>query len=119
MSTRAAERRDCSKCSADPSTPSPTFTPPSACGWSAASSLGTHPRGAGPVRDARGRFVKGARPEITGEMNPAWKGGRSDHGSGYVRIRVDGRYVFEHRYVMEQHLGRHLEPWEQVHHRNK
>ncbi len=31
---------------------------------------------------------------------------------------VDGRIVGEHRYLMEQHLGRALFPDETVHHRN-
>jgi hypothetical protein len=54
-----------------------------------------------------------------GPLNPQWKGGRSNH-EGYVRLSVagDGSKVLEHRYVMEQHIGRTLEPWEHVHHRN-
>jgi len=44
---------------------------------------------------------------------------------GYVRLRfpnqngVKGREVLEHRYVMEQHIGRELRPEETVHHRVK
>lgn len=37
---------------------------------------------------------------------------------GYVRLYLDGRYVPEHRYIMEEHLGRLLWPFENVHHRN-
>src|SRR5262249_20558916 len=36
----------------------------------------------------------------------------------YRTLRRDGRRVREHRYLMEQHLGRRLEPWEHVHHIN-
>lgn len=37
---------------------------------------------------------------------------------GYRYIRVGGRKVFEHRHVMEQHIGRPLDPTEVVHHKD-
>lgn len=39
-------------------------------------------------------------------------------GKYYRAVRVDGRKIDYHRYVMEQVLGRPLETWEIVHHRN-
>lgn len=59
------------------------------------------------------------------EKNPAWKGGRCFDDDGYVLVKVpdhpfatkDG-YVREHRLVMEEKLGRYLEPEEIVHHRD-
>lgn len=39
--------------------------------------------------------------------------------NGYVNVVTeDGRYIGEHRAVMESHLGRPLEPFENVHHLN-
>lgn len=36
----------------------------------------------------------------------------------YAYLRADGKLRRGHRVVMEQMLGRHLEPWENVHHIN-
>lgn len=60
-----------------------------------------------------------------GSKNPAWRGGRITDKQGYVLIsnpsHPDARktgYIFEHRLVMEKHLGRRLEKSEVVHHKN-
>lgn len=44
--------------------------------------------------------------------------GRHKVAGGYVAISVEGKSVSEHRYVMEQVLGRSLLPGENVHHKN-
>lgn len=73
------------------------------------------------MRDQKGQFIADQpRLEIAGEHNPAWKGGRWINDAGYVMVRVYGRgYIREHRYVMEQHLGRRLLRAEIVHHINE
>lgn len=61
-----------------------------------------------------------------GEGNPKWRGGRIVQASGYVHVLVGHDhpqadkhgYYEEHRHVMEQHLGRILNPTECVHHIN-
>ena len=61
-----------------------------------------------------------------GSDNPAWSGGRHVGANGYVVVflpdhpyaNVSG-YVYEHRFVMEQAIGRYLRPEEVVHHDNK
>jgi HNH endonuclease len=50
-----------------------------------------------------------------GENNPNWQGGRFIH-NGYVMIWLDGEYLYEHRYIAEQKLGRKLNPGEVIHH---
>jgi hypothetical protein len=61
-----------------------------------------------------------------GSKNPAWKGGRVVNANGYVKLWMPEHpncdrhnYFWEHRYVMEQMLGRLLLRNEVVHHRNK
>lgn len=60
-----------------------------------------------------------------GDGNPSFSGGRHVADSGYVRVlaadhpQADVRgYVYEHRLVMEEQIGRRLRPGEVVHHIN-
>lgn len=61
----------------------------------------------------------------TGQRNPSWKGGRILDKYGYILLRMPNHpdagslgYVREHRFVMEQVLGRRLNPKELIHHKN-
>ena len=44
--------------------------------------------------------------------------GRFVRSDGYVAVRRGDGFILEHRAIMEAHLGRSLETWEHVHHRN-
>lgn len=79
-----------------------------------------------------GCFKKGDIPwckgkkniKISGKNNPHWNGGRVID-RGYIRIykpehpNANGKYVFEHRLVVEKIIGRYLLTKEESHHINK
>lgn len=65
-------------------------------------------------------------------LAPRWTGGRKHRKDGYIFVvapedhpypsytKKSGlKYILEHRFVMEKHLGRYLTPLEVVHHINE
>lgn len=70
------------------------------------------------------RFYK-KHPRPKGKKCHSWKGGRIKTYQGYILIKKPKHlfcncsgYVFEHRLIMEKHLGRYLKPTERIHHIN-
>lgn len=55
---------------------------------------------------------------IRGLQHHAYKGGYVHNTSGYKMIMVDRIKVYEHRHIMEMHIGRKLKSDEIVHHIN-
>jgi hypothetical protein len=53
-----------------------------------------------------------------GPDNHNWQGGWGLDKNGYVRSMRNGKWVMQHREVMEAHLGRKLESYEHVHHKD-
>ncbi len=95
-----------------------------------------HPRFTGLCRTCRAREHYATLNTKKGPENRNFKGfKRIDKRGGYVHIAVfpddefygmaprrvglGCRYVLEHRLVMARHLGRPLESWEQVHHKDR
>ena len=63
---------------------------------------------------------------VSGKNHPNWKGGEIVNSNGYILIwnpdhpySDKNGYIKRSRLVMEQHLGRYLEPIEIVHHKNE
>ena len=54
---------------------------------------------------------------LMGDKHYNWKGGKKNQG-GYVSVKHGDKYVFEHRLIAEQALGRPLTQKEIVHHIN-
>lgn len=83
------------------------------------SQLGDHMRGKSP-------WNKGIEYKaISGDKNWRWKGGIRVRSSGYIMVKAENHpfcdeqgYVFQHRLIMEESLGRYLDPKEVVHHIN-
>lgn len=71
--------------------------------------------GQGLCRKHYQRWVKYGDPTT---MRKAPNGQADFYNQGYHYISINGQIVREHRYVMEQMLGRPLHPFETPHHRN-
>lgn len=71
----------------------------------------------------KGKFCS-TRCGKVGKHNPQFIDGRK-HGDGYIKVLAPTHpnkdlsgYVPEHRFIMEQHIGRYLTEDEVIHHKN-
>jgi hypothetical protein len=73
------------------------------------------------IGEALGRSLNAVarRCHAIGISKPASeRTGRTRTSHGYIQVRHEGRYVYEHRLVVERAIGRPLSNLEQVHHIN-
>lgn len=75
-------------------------------------------------KEHKKNISKGLKNYLKDNFNNRWKGGRAKTG-GYIEILKPDHpfankngYIYEHRFVMEQHIGRYLKPTERIHHKN-
>lgn len=66
--------------------------------------------------DAKYCSRKCGSSDKTGSKHNAWKNGKNLMTHGYIRIRINKKYVYEHRYIMEKYLERPLKRNEIIHH---
>lgn len=65
------------------------------------------------------KCLENAKPNRrTGSDHWQWNGGKELTKKGYVRIWINGKRVFEHRYNYELHTGTKIKPNEHIHHIN-
>lgn len=97
--------------------------------WEYQSNIRQHVKATGKEYPRRFCSMKCRKLAFKGKQNPLFKG-RTKNRQGYIVIRGElvpeayksmirrGDSVLEHRLVMAQHLGRPLNDWEVVHHKN-